>query len=124
MNIRTGCDRCKRNFKVTEVDDKGYPLHPHHCNECVKQCVKCGEWQTVSNFLPRLESSAYQDWCNTRTHVGDTPLGLLSGRDAVLDECLTCKPFRGSTPEIRVPVPRADVDTSRLDALLERQRSL
>jgi len=98
-----GCEGCKRPYKVDEVDDKGFPLHVRYCNECVKQCSKCGNWKTVKRFYPKTDTPAYEDWIKSRDG-SDGPLGLLLGRENYLDECAQCRPFRQEPP---TPLPIA-----------------
>lgn len=115
---KTGCLRCDNDYKV-DLDSAGYPLHPHYCNDCCKQCQNCGKWFIITNFLPIVESQTYQDWIASKASVHDNPLGLLMGRHCVEDLCIGCKPFRDPIPSSRV-----DPDQSLEDALSRLQELL
>lgn len=119
--IDNGCERCRRPFRVTETDEKGYPIHVRYCNDCVKQCQgKCKEWRTVDKFLPNKESAAYQEWQGRG-------LGLLTGRENFLDKCRQCQPFQEEPakktrakkePKVIVPEPSNSTLLDQLEAML------
>jgi hypothetical protein len=108
-----GCDNCEKPYKVTELDARGYPIHPKLCNDCCKQCATCGEWHTVRRFWPNKESSAYEDWITCQ-------LGPLVGRENYLDECITCRPYQDSPAKKASPKKYDTME--RLEKLLAAAR--
>lgn len=137
IELTTGCLRCKRDYKITEFDSAGYPLHPHYCDECCKCCLECGKFFVVTHFLPILDHPGYQDWAKGITNIHEEPLGLLMGRDLVDDLCTGCKPYREPVAPARVhqspapdPEPPASVEEpvqddgmARLERLLAARKS-
>jgi hypothetical protein len=119
-----GCLRCKRDYKVNEVDSAGFPLHVHYCNECCKQCKKCDKFFIITQFLPVLDHPTYVEWVSGRLNVRENPLGLLMGREVVDDSCLGCKPFRSETAPARVhPSPVYTADPALSDDVRLGQRN-
>lgn len=90
--INNGCWNCRDLFKVTELDERGYPLHVHYCNDCVKVCTKCGQLHLVVKFLPDRTSEGFKDWQRTATEKHG-PLGILKGRENYIAECMNCRPY-------------------------------
>lgn len=109
--INNGCWNCRSSYRVTEFDERGNPLHVHYCNDCTKRCSKCGGLFLIMKFLPDRDSNGFKDWQRTATERHG-PLGLLTGRESYIAECMGCRPHyqMPEPPPLAIEEEQVEID--------------